>query len=188
MEKKEKCEFCGCLIKNYIGTDRTKFNACCGKFFITFSKGKRPRIIKANVEDASDILTPSWCPKIFGVTSRTINAQDLIDDDEETYENPPSHTEIKQEAKTTTAMTYTEKREKLMSLPRRLAWDEIKEGKYYVIPQILYQAPKIVKVILKTDTLIRCNEVKYDGTVSTVATSIYPQDIDAVFLVEHHKF
>lgn len=187
MQQKQTCQFCGCLIKNYLGTNRTKFNACCGKFFITYPKGTRPRIIQANIEDSANIATPSWCPKIMGVTSRTIASQDLIDEVDETFEAATTRPTTQTNTVKTT-MTYTEKREQMLSLPRKLEWEDIKEGEYYVIPQIQYQAPKLVKVALKTETLIRCNEVKSDGSISAATNFIYPKDIDMVFITKYHKF
>jgi hypothetical protein len=85
-------------------------------------------------------------------------------------------------------MTYSERREKLMALPKRLKWDEIEEGGVYVIPKILSQARKVVRVVMKTDDILRCSEIDEFGKESQVLTSVYPRDIDVVFITKVLKY
>ena len=86
-------------------------------------------------------------------------------------------------------MTYTEKREKLKELPKHIEWGEIKEGSLYVIPKILSQSRKVVKVIAKTDTCCVCHEIsQYTGEEYTYSCNVYPSDLDAVFITELRNF
>jgi hypothetical protein len=85
-------------------------------------------------------------------------------------------------------MTYYERREKLKTLPRHLAWDEIQENGVYVIPKLLSQARKVVKVIMKTENLIRTVEINEHGDESTYSSTIYPNDLETVFITKIHKY
>jgi len=77
MDNYDSCEYCGNLIKNYIGTERLKFNACCGRALINFGSAHRPRIIKANTGPMLPLPTPDWCPKKRGVTKEYLTTSDL---------------------------------------------------------------------------------------------------------------
>ena len=83
---------------------------------------------------------------------------------------------------TTQVLTYTEKRERMKNLPKHLKWEELKEGEIYVIPKILYQSRKVIKIVFKTENLIRCSEIDEKGEESTILSSIYPTDIDLCLL------
>ena len=86
-------------------------------------------------------------------------------------------------------LTYSEKRELMKELPKHIEWADIKEGNKYVIPRILSQSRKIVKVITKTDMCCTCHEIsEFDGNEYTYNCSVYPSDLDAVFITEIHDF
>ena len=85
-------------------------------------------------------------------------------------------------------MTYTERREKLMELPKHVEWDDIEEGGVYVIPKILSQSRKVVRVVMKSDTLLRCSEIDEYGEESKTLSSVYPKDIDTVFITKVLKY
>ena len=86
-------------------------------------------------------------------------------------------------------LTYSEKRELMKELPKHLAWDEIEEGKTYVIPKIMSQPRKVVKDSSKTSGDCVCHEINEStGNEYSYSCNIYPSDLDAVFITEHRKF
>jgi hypothetical protein len=86
-------------------------------------------------------------------------------------------------------LTYSEKRELMKELPKHLEWDEIEEGKTYVIPRIMSQLRKIVKVSSKTSGVCVCHEINEStGNEYSYSCNIYPSDLDAVFITEYRKF
>ena len=84
-------------------------------------------------------------------------------------------------------LSYYEKMKRLSELPKHMTWDEIKVGNTYVIPKILTKKMKIVKVVEKTAAMIRCSEIE-DGKESLYMTTIYPNDVEAVFIVKFLTF
>lgn len=183
------CHFCKDLIKNYIGDDRSKFNACCNRVLINLSNGQRPRIIAANIYQTDIINKPTWCPKERGVNKEYYTTNELSNTIRRSLPSPSTvSTNVNTNSNITRPMTYSEKREKLMSLPKHLAWEEIEEGEIYVIPKILSQSRKLVKIIMKTDFIIRCVEIDENGEEKQYLTSIYPKDIDTVFITKALKY
>ena len=74
-------------------------------------------------------------------------------------------------------------------LPRHLEWEDLKEGHIYVIPKIMSQTRKIVKVITKTDMVCSCHEIsELTGNEYNYNCSVYPTDLDAVFITEMRKY
>ena len=183
----ETCHLCGQLIKNYIDDDRIRFNACCGRSLISYNNMSRPRIIQANVGPMLPLETPTWCPKKRGITKEYVAYKE--DNEQSETKNFPLPVRVETpKAETPKYMTYAEKREKLMSFPKRVEWDDIEEDGVYVIPKILTQSRKVVRVVMKTDNLLRCSEIDEFGKENTVLTSIYPRDIDAVFITKVLKY
>ena len=180
------CHLCNNLVKNYIDDDKIQFNACCGRFMVWFNGYSRPRIIKAKTGPMLPLTPPEWCPKNRGVTQMSVSSEMLNKDISKALPAPlPTKVE---EVKTYKTMTYTERREKLMALPKHLEWDDIEEDGVYVIPKILSQSRKVVRVIMKNDTLLRCSEIDEYGKESQTLSSIYPKDIDAVFMTKVLKY
>ena len=177
MINNESCYLCNGLVKNYIGEERFKFNACCNKSLISSNGFARPRVIKANTGPMVELTPPSWCPKKRGVTKEFIINTD--EEKKDTLSLPPTPT-----VKPSTQLTYSEKRERLLAMPKRIEWKDIEEDGVYVIPKILSQSRKVVRVIMKTDTLLRCSEIDEYGKESQTLSSIYPRDIDAVFITK----
>jgi hypothetical protein len=193
MDTCTSCHLCGNLIKNYIGDDRLQFNACCGRFMVMFSSYSRPRIIKAKTGPMVPLTPPAWCPKNRGVTQMSVSSAMLAQEMNDKALPAPSQVSSQKEevepiVKTYKTMTYTERREKLMALPKHLKWDDIVEGEIYVIPKILSQARKVVRVVMKSDTLLRCSEIDEYGKESQVLCSVYPRDIDVVFMTKVLKY
>lgn len=186
----EMCNKCPNLIKNFIDDDRLAFNACCGKVIIDYGNYSRPRVIKYKTGQMIDIDTPSWCPKKNGIDKQILKP---IGDGSYTDESndrmlalptqvaPPSQETPKQ-------MTYYEKREAMKKLPRRVKWEDIKENEIFVIPKILSQARKVVRILMKTDGIIRYNEINEYGVESTYCSTMYPNDIETVFITKLHKY
>lgn len=205
MDISETCHVCGYLIKNYIGDERMKYNACCGRSLIDFNGYSRPRIIKANVEGMTALFPPDWCPKKNGITTVHTNAASLSKELTQKYLPPipstqsPTVVERKQTQVTPATpstpvvttprkLTFYEKKTKLMEFPKHLTWDEIKEDEVYVIPRILTQPRKVVRILVKTDSLIRCCEIDEYGEESSVMISLFPNDIDLVFITKILKY
>lgn len=180
MEENDSCHLCGSLIKNYIGDDRLRFNACCGRSIIGYTTFTRPRVIKANIGPMVPLPIPSWCPKKRGVVNEYVSPS--VVEEEPTPKLPLLPIVAKEEPKK--PMTYAEKKEKLMGFPRRIEWDDIEEDAIYVIPKIMSQSRKVVRIIVKSDTFLRCSEIDEYGEESKTLTSIYPKDIDAVFITK----
>lgn len=190
MDNCTSCHLCNNLIKNYIGDDRLQFNACCGRYTIMFNNYSRPRVIRANAGAMLPLDPPEWCPKNRGITNMCISSEALAQEMSKALPavvSVPTHS-VELENKTYKTMTYTERREKMMALPKRITWDEIEEDGIYVIPKILSQSRKVVRVIMKSETLLRCSEIDEYGKESQVLCSIYPKDIDAVFITKVLKY
>lgn len=188
----ETCNKCQDLVKNFIGDGRLVFNACCGRVSIDYGDYSRPRVIKYKTGQMLAIDTPDWCPKKHGISKQVlkpIGETNPIDKDKTRASlparvAPPSQTTV-QESK---PLTYYERRERLKTLPKHLEWDEIKENSVYVIPKILSQARKVVKIVMKTDSLIRAVEINEHGVESTYCSTIYPNDLETVFITKLHKY
>lgn len=190
MEACTSCHLCPNLVKNYVGDDMIRFNACCGRYTIMFSTYSRPRVIKANAGPMLPLTPPDWCPRNRGITKMCVSSEGFAKDIARALPavvSTPKQS-VEPEVKTYKTMTYTERREKLMELPKHLTWDEIEEDGIYVIPKILSQSRKVVRVVMKSDTLLRCSEIDEYGKESQVLCSIYPRDIDTVFITKVLKF
>lgn len=191
MKNKELCNNCESLLKHYVQKNDIQFNAACGKSFILFDRTERPRNIKYKVGPMLDIEAPYWCPKKKGVTKEYADYDSILKEDKEHEESMAEHKESpatppkKEEKK---VLTYYEKKELLMKLPRRVEWDDIEEGEVYVIPKLLYQSRKVVRIVIKTESLIRCSEIDEFGKENQICTSIYPKDIESIFLTKLHKY
>lgn len=181
----ETCNKCQQLIKNYIDDEKLLFNACCGKVIIDYTTYTRPRVIRYKTGHMLDIHTPDWCPKKRGIDKQVLKPSfnGAYSDEDEVVSPPPLPNQA-----TKQSLTYYEKREKLKMLPKHLTWEEIKENEVYVIPRILSQARKIIKVVLKTDNILRTVEINEHGKESTYFSTIYPNDIETVFITKIHKY
>ena len=177
------CNYCGYLVKSYNGEERRFFNACCSKKTVMYNEGERPMVIDFSTYEMADIERPDWCP--LHPMESSISHQLALPNKNEISET----SEREDKPKAFKDMTYTEKREELKKLPKRLNWDDIKEGGYYLIPKIMSAPRKIVHVELKTDSCLRCHEVsEYSGTEYGYVTNVYPNDIEAVMIVELHNY
>jgi hypothetical protein len=192
MDNCTSCHLCSNLVKNYTGDDKIRFNACCGRYMVMFNTYSRPRVIKANTGPMLPLDPPAWCPRNRGITSMSVSSEELAKNVNKALPAPsqvstPKET-VEPVVKTYKTMTYTERREKLMALPKHLEWDDIVEGEIYVIPKILSQARKVVRVVMKSDTLLRCSEIDEYGKESQALCSVYPRDIDVVFMTKILKY
>lgn len=185
---KETCNKCPSLIRNYTSNDRVQFNACCDRSIINYVTYSRPRNIQYKVGPMLDIITPSWCPKARGITKEYKTYSEISSLPSTTSTTPPPAplTVVQPEPKK--ILTYQEKRDGMLKLPKRTSWEEIEEGEVYVIPKILYQSRKVVRVVFKSDTCIRCSEIDEFGNESKTCSSVYPSDIDSVFITKLHKY
>lgn len=186
---KKTCNNCTSLVKNFIDDNRLQFNACCNRCLVDYNTYTRPRVIQHKTGSMLEIETPSWCPKERGITKEYCVEKDTVN------EIPNTETKMLPLFPTTTTtviepvkLTYTEKRERLKNLKKHIEWNDIKEGNVYVIPKILSQQRKVVRVIAKTDNMIRCSEIDEYGKESQYCTNIYPSDIDTTFIIAIHKF
>lgn len=182
-EMKPICNYCGYLIKSYNGEERRFFNACCSKKTVMYNSGERPMVIDFSTYEMADIERPDWCP-LHPMESANSHQLALPNKNEAS-----ESAEKEEKPKAFKDMTYTEKREELKKLPKRLNWDDIKEGGYYLIPRIMTTPRKIIHVELKTENCLRCHEVsEQSGTEYGYATNVYPNDIEAVMIVELHNY
>lgn len=174
----ETCHLCKELIKNYIGDERVFFDACCARSLVINGTSTRPRLITANASPMSTLTTPNWCPKMRGVLRES-----FVETTENKLLPPPPTTSQASSEVPFKNLSYYEKMKRLSELPKHMTWDEIKIGNTYVIPKILTKKMKIVKVVEKTAAMIRCSEIE-DGKETLYMTTIYPNDVEAVFIVK----
>ena len=167
------CNYCGYLIKNYRDHGDIKFNACCGRSIIRTEDCTRPRTISYRIEEKTLIPIPDWCPKLMdtpnGGNAHITRAEEV----------KPQKTEYE---------IYQEKRSKLERLPNHLDWEDIKEGKIYVIPRIIKQVGKVVRAVCKTEYTLRCIALDDNLKETSFYHNVYRADLDANFIVEYHKF
>lgn len=194
MQQNLTCDFCSSLVKSYLGDDRSKYNACCNRCLVRFngSTESRPRVIKANVSPMVILPSPDWCPRNKGIVKEYISSDRLLEDmNFQEFRRSglllptTSSSTVKDVSR---PLTYTEKRDKLSTMPKHLQWDEIEEDGVYVIPKILYQGRKVIRVVSKTENFLRFCEIDEYGKESQTLTSLYPKDIDAVFITKVLKY
>ena len=184
------CNLCVNLGKSYEHREKGRFDATCKITTFEGLQGPRPRRIDYNLAETQDIPCPTWCPL------RNSHPIGLPTSSQVTHRpNPqatgpqPSAPTIPLSQKPISELTYSEKRERMKELPRHVEWEDIKEGKLYVIPRILSQSRKVVKVITKTDMSCICHEIsEYTGQEMSYNCTVYPSDLDAVFITEVHEF
>jgi hypothetical protein len=141
----------------------------------------RPMVIEFDASEVFDIERPNWCP-IHGINS-TPNSQPM-NDSESTKEEEAVET-----VKSFKEMTWLEKKDEFKKLPRKIEWSEIKVDGYYLIPRILSTPRKIIHVTTKTETCISYHEVsEVSGTEYSYTSTMYPNDAEAVLIVELHNF
>lgn len=160
---KKLCNGCSWLLRDILPKENPKFDACCLNEIISSSSGhNRFKLIRAGVGPMLDIERPEWCH---------LNSK-----------------ETKEQAKR--PLTYTEKQAGLKNLERMIPWDDISEGTTYVIPKILYQPRRIVKVLTKTPFLVQVYEIDSHGERKYKDTSlyIYKNDIEALLITKKRNF
>lgn len=182
---KNTCNDCSSLVRNYIGENRLQFNACCDRCIINYVSYSRPRNIQYKVGNMLDIIRPTWCPKERGVTKEYKSYTEVNSMASTPTTTPPALPAATPSKK---FLTYSEKREMLMKLPKRTEWEDINEGDVYVIPKIMSQSRKVIRVVVKTDSCVRYLDIDEFGKESTVCSSMYKSDIDSVFITKLHKY
>ena len=171
MCNRKLCNGCVNLIRDYEHCAPGRFDAACKVVSYSAFGRSHPRKIDYNLSPTQDITAPNWCPVKDSAT------QLLLPSKTTTPSTAPMYT------------SYSDRREKMKELKRHIDWDDIKEGNIYVIPKILSQARKIVKVITKTDLSCICHEIsEYTGSEYSYNTTLYPSDLDAVFITEKREF
>ena len=177
MCNKKLCNECIHLEKNYDHTSFGRFDASCKLVSYSAFGKTHSRRIDYNVDITKDIYAPTWCPFNDGKEQLSLPATTSTPTSSSSNGNIVIHS------------SYNDKREKMKGLKRHLEWCDIKEGGIYVIPKILSQARKIVKVITKTEYSCVCHEIsEYTGTEFSCNTTFYPSDLDAVFITEKRNF
>ena len=184
------CNFCANLEKSFEHREPGRFDAACRAVTYDTWSCSRPRRIDYNLSQTQDIVRPTWCPmnnpnnKHMALPSPSQVSTPLVPP----YTPKPQNIEELRK-KSVNLLTYSEKRELMKELPRHLEWDEIEEGKTYVIPKIMNQLRKIVKVSSKTSGVCVCHEINEStGHEYSYSCNIYPSDLDAVFITEYRKF
>ena len=189
------CNFCANLEKSFEHREPGRFDAACRAVSFETWSCTRPRRIEYNISQTQDIVRPSWCPLNPNNKHMALPSPSQVST---TPPPPPSSTFVPRtqtvdieelRKKPVEELTYSEKRELMKELPKHLEWDEIKEGKTYVIPRIMSQPRKVVKVSSKTSGVCVCHEIsQYTGEEYSYTCNIYPSDLDAVFITELRKF
>jgi hypothetical protein len=160
------------LEKSYQYCPPGKFDACCGLVKYEAFGVNRPRRIDYNLSSTEHIASPTWCP---------------LKDEASRLMYQPSSTPAP--VQPPTYLSASDKRERMKTLRKHVEWADIKEGTLYVIPKIMSQPKKVVKVITKTDMCCTCHEIsEYTGNEYQCNTMIYPTDLDAVFITELRNF
>jgi len=177
-DKRVKCNGCPNLIRDYDHCVEDRFDAACRAVHYEAFDVTRPRRIDYNIGPNQDIMIPSWCPL------KPKSTLGLPTPSQVTTRPYPQQTGPSSQ----TSPTYT-KREKMKELRKHIEWADIEEGKIYLIPKILTQSRKLVKVITKTNMSCTCHEIsEYTGNEYNYNCSFYPSDLDAVFITELKTF
>lgn len=161
------CNECVHLVKDYSacdGEDFGQFDARCSLETFPHIGGCHERLIDCNVTLKNNISKPSWCPLAKKETTKQ-----------------ESNTQLD-------TNSYYNKRDKLKRIRKHIEWDDIKEGTLYVIPRIMYQPKKIIKVVTKTPFCCSCKEINDEGKESSFNVVFYPSDIEAVLINKLHNF
>lgn len=186
MNNERLCNNCVNLSRSYSNCYEGRYDASCKVATYEAFGTTRPRRIDSNLTPNQTIISPNWCPL------KSSNAQLCLPVLSKQTNPIPSSTTPKTPNTAEHVSTYTsqnDRREKMKLLKRHLEWADIQEGKMYVIPKILSQSRKIVKVITKTDMSCICHEIsEYTGNEYTYNCTVYPSDLDAVFITELHNF
>lgn len=176
MSESRLCNNCVNLCRNYDKCDIGCFDASCKVVTYEAFGEKRPRRIDFNLKPNQSIVSPSWCPLKGTTPPPGLPAPSQVTTRPRPQDTGPYS-------------SYTDRREKMKGLRKHIDWDDIKEGGIYVIPKILSQARKIVKVITKTNMCCTCHEIsEYTGNEYSYNCTLYPSDLDAVFITELRNF
>lgn len=170
MNNRKTCNDCKHLIKRYENGETLQFTACCGLSKVYINGLPKLNTIKRTTGPMVPLEVPMWCPL---KDEKEVKNVPII------VSKPPTQTKT---------LTYTEKKDILSKFPPKIKWEDIKEEEIYVIPPILYQNRKIIKVILKNDNLLRCHDVDTNGQEGNSFINIYKKDIDVVFITKFLKF
>lgn len=174
MKSQPCCNYCGYIIKSYHDGE-VKFKASCSKCLLEINGTKKPREIADNVNEIMHILTPDWCPKRH--ESPKSSSVDLL----LKAIGPINSTSEQYRA-------YHEKKKVLQQLPRHVNWEDIKEGGLYVIPTIMKQKLRVVRVLSKTLYTARCAILDENSQETSDIHNVYKEDLDTTFIVEYHKY
>lgn len=177
------CNLCINLEKSFELRTEGRFDAACKAMTYNAFGVSRARRIDYNLSPRQDIVCPSWCPL------NPNNKHMELPSPSQSITSIPSTNIEELKKKPVNMLTYSEKRELLKELPKHIEWDGIEEKKLYVIPKIMNQPRKIVKVTSKTSSVCVCHEINENtGNEYSYTCNIYPSDLDAVFITEYHKF
>lgn len=186
MCNKRLCNDCVNLARDYEHCSDGRFDASCKAMSYTAFGETRPRRIDYNLKINQDISSPTWCPL------KESQAQLLLPTQAQSTRPLPQNTGPHPSTTVGNTPSYTscsDRREKMKLLRKHLEWDDIKEGGIYVIPKILSQSRKIVRVITKSKMSCICHEIsEYTGAEYSYNCTVYPSDLDAVFITELHNF
>ncbi len=175
------CNGCVNLEKSYENCLPNHFDAACKAASYTAFGVSRARRIDYNLSISHSIVAPNWCPLKDSKAQLLLTATPEVPTRPRPQDTGPRSTQP--------PTSYSDKRERMKGLRKHIEWDDIEEGKIYVIPKILSQARKIVKVITKTNMSCICHEIsEYTGNEYNFNCTVYPSDLDAVFITELRNF
>lgn len=169
--------------KLFLSEDHLGFNAACGMVKEGVNGKRFSRLIAKHKGCMLKIETPSWCP-LLPKNKGMYRKVQVSSGDETANENKQTDMEPTKISK----MSYQEKRDYLLSKDSYITWDEIEEGKKYVMPHWDYSKTKVILVDTKLDSLIRYHDVDSDGKVSSSISMLYPSEEKLSLLVKYHEF
>lgn len=174
------CNGCVNLSRHYEHCMQGHFDAACKVVSYRAFGNERSRRIDYNVSPNQEIVSPNWCP--LKESNRQLALPSTVTRPKPQETGPHS-------TNTPPYTSFSDRRDKMKELRKHIEWENIEEGKIYVIPKILSQARKIVKVITKTNMSCICHEIsEYTGNEFSYNCTVYPSDLDAVFITELRKF
>lgn len=154
------------------------FKACCDIFFLKTSVSIKPRTVSFRAYPNLLIKQPEWCP----LKPENRNKPKVHD-----ITNVMSENSKKKEPEKAKSLEETAK-EFAQRLARRTAWETIKVGAEYVIPRIDLKPCKVVRVVEKSENIVKMKEVDSNGIVTSYSNVVYKDDIEAKLMAPHKIF
>lgn len=149
------------------------YSAKCSIFFLKTSIGLTPRTVSFRSYPSDNIVPPKWCPQ-----REENHGKPCVFDVRTAYEQELESNKKKED----------EKENALKQARRRTPWTDIEVGGYYVIPEILGKACRIVYIEEKNAAFLKYREVKMFGEATVYTSTLFKDDVECNFIVKFHRF